>query len=51
MIDTVVDGIKLSHGLEKLAGVMDQALGGRSRRAADLGRLLQPPSVPLAHGI
>jgi hypothetical protein len=39
-IDTVVDGIKLSQGLEKLAGVMDQALVLRSVVPPDLGRLL-----------
>jgi uncharacterized protein (DUF1501 family) len=39
-IDTVVDGIKLSQGLEKIAGVMDKALVVRSVVPPDLGRLL-----------
>jgi hypothetical protein len=40
MIDTVVDGIKLSQGLERLAAVMDQATVVRSVVPPDLGRLL-----------
>src|SRR5881227_387884 len=39
-IDTVVDNIKLTQGLEKLAGVMDRATLIRSYTAGDLGFIL-----------
>ena len=40
MIDTAVDNIKLSQGLEKIAGVMDRATLIRSYTAGDLGFIL-----------
>jgi len=39
-IDTVVDGMKLSQGLEKVGGVMDKGMIIRSVVPPDLGRLL-----------
>lgn len=39
-IDTVVDNIKLSEGLERVARIMDRATLIRSYRAADLGFIL-----------
>src|SRR5437764_6299806 len=39
-IDTVVDDIKISQGLEHVAGVMDRATLIRSHRVADLGNIL-----------
>ena len=39
-INTVVDDIKISHGLEKIAQVMDRATLIRSSVAADLGFIL-----------
>src|SRR5580692_7866222 len=39
-IDTVVDNIKISQGLENVAGVMDRATLIRSHRVADLGNIL-----------
>ncbi|MBW3625767.1 MAG: DUF1501 domain-containing protein, partial [Armatimonadetes bacterium] len=39
-IDTAVDHIKISHGLEKIAQVMDRATLIRSSVAADLGFIL-----------
>lgn len=39
-IDTAVDQIKLSKGLEHVAGVMDRATLIRSHRVADLGNIL-----------
>jgi hypothetical protein len=39
-IDTVVDNIKISQGLEHIAGVMDRATLIRSHRVADLGNIL-----------
>ena len=39
-IDTAVDGIKLSQGLEKIAAVMDKGMVVRSVVPPDLGRLL-----------
>ena len=39
-IDTVVDNIKVSEGLEHIAGVMDRATLIRSHRVADLGHIL-----------
>ena len=39
-IDTVVDGVKLSQGLENIAKVMDRATLIRSHRLADLGHIL-----------
>src|SRR6266567_1060143 len=39
-IDTAVDGIKLSQGLENVAKVMDRATLIRSHRLADLGHIL-----------
>ncbi|MBI4560099.1 MAG: DUF1501 domain-containing protein [Candidatus Hydrogenedentes bacterium] len=39
-IDTVVDNIKISEGLEKIARVMDRATLIRTYRAADLGFIL-----------
>jgi len=39
-IDTVVDGVKLSKGLENLAGIMDRATLIRSHVQADLGHIL-----------
>jgi Protein of unknown function (DUF1501) len=40
MIDTAVDNIKLSQGLEKIASVMDRATLIRSYTAGDLGFIL-----------
>jgi hypothetical protein len=40
MIDTAVDNIKLSQGLENIAKVMDRATLIRSHRLADLGHIL-----------
>ena len=39
-IDTVVDNIKLSQGLEKVAQVMDRATLIRSHRVGSLGAIL-----------
>ncbi len=39
-IDTVVDNIKLSQGLERIASVMDRATLIRSHRVGDLGFIL-----------
>ncbi|HKI36321.1 MAG TPA: DUF1501 domain-containing protein [Gemmataceae bacterium] len=39
-IDTVVDNIKISQGLENVAGVMDRATLIRSHVVADLGHIL-----------
>ena len=39
-IDTVVDDIKLTQGLERIAGVMDKGTVLRSATPPDLGRLL-----------
>jgi hypothetical protein len=39
-IDTAVDGIKISQGLEKIAGVMDRGTLIRSYQAGDLGFIL-----------
>lgn len=39
-IDTVVDDIKLSAGLEQIAGVMDRATLIRTHVGADLGKIL-----------
>lgn len=39
-IDTAVDNIKISQGLEHVAGVMDRATLIRSHRVADLGNIL-----------
>ena len=39
-IDTVVDGIRFSHGLERLASVMDRGTLIRSYTAGDLGFIL-----------
>jgi len=39
-IDTVVDNIKISQGLENVARVMDRATLIRSHRVADLGNIL-----------
>src|SRR5438309_5386697 len=39
-IDTAVDNIKLTVGLEKIAGVMDRATLIRSYTAGDLGFIL-----------
>lgn len=39
-IDTVVDNVKISQGLENIAGVMDRATLIRSHRVADLGNIL-----------
>jgi hypothetical protein len=39
-IDTVADGVKLTQGLEKIAGVMDKGMVLRSAVPPDLGRLL-----------
>src|SRR4051794_29453493 len=39
-IDTVVDNIKLSQGLEHIGKVMDRATLIRSHRVADLGHIL-----------
>src|SRR6516225_11798325 len=39
-IDTVVDNIKISQGLENVATVMDRATLVRSHRVADLGNIL-----------
>ncbi len=39
-IDTAADGVKLSQGLEKVAGVMDRGMVVRSVVPPDLGRLL-----------
>jgi hypothetical protein len=39
-IDTVVDNIKISEGLENVAKVMDRATLIRSHRVADLGHIL-----------
>lgn len=39
-IDTAVDGLKLSAGLENIAGVMDRATLVRSHVQADLGNIL-----------
>jgi hypothetical protein len=39
-IDTVVDNIKISQGLEHVASVMDRATLIRSHRVADLGHIL-----------
>lgn len=39
-IDTVVDNIKISHGFENVARVMDRATLIRSHRVADLGHIL-----------
>src|SRR4051812_8643719 len=39
-IDTAVDNIKISQGLEKIAGVMDRATLIRSYTAGDLGFIL-----------
>ncbi|MEX2285783.1 MAG: DUF1501 domain-containing protein [Planctomycetaceae bacterium] len=39
-IDTVVDGIKLSAGLERIASVMDRGTLVRSHVAGDLGKIL-----------
>ncbi|MBM3735550.1 MAG: DUF1501 domain-containing protein [Acidobacteria bacterium] len=40
MIDTAVDQVKLSQGLERVAGVMDKGMALRSVVPPDLGRLL-----------
>ena len=39
-IDTAVDGIKFSQGLERIAGVMDRGTLLRGYTAADLGKIL-----------
>ena len=39
-IDTAIDNIKLSSGLERIASVMDRATLIRSYQAGDLGRIL-----------
>jgi hypothetical protein len=39
-IDTVVDNIKLSQGLERIAGVLDRGTLIRTHRVGDLGRIL-----------
>ena len=39
-IDTVVDNIKLSQGLERIASVMDRGTLIRTHRVGDLGRIL-----------
>src|SRR5438046_4026872 len=39
-IDTVVDGVKISRGLEHIAGVMDRATLIRSHRVGELGHIL-----------
>src|SRR5262245_44254326 len=39
-IDSVVDGIRLSQGLERVAGVMDRATLIRSHVVGDLGTIL-----------
>ncbi|MDZ4802133.1 MAG: DUF1501 domain-containing protein [Bryobacteraceae bacterium] len=39
-IDTVVDNIKLSHGLERIAKIMDRGTLLRSHRVGDLGHIL-----------
>src|ERR1051325_9044994 len=39
-IDTAVDGVKLSQGLENIAKVIDRATLIRSHRLADLGHIL-----------
>jgi hypothetical protein len=39
-IDTVVDNIKISQGLEKMAGVMDRGTLIRSHTVGDLGKIL-----------
>src|SRR5262245_38087462 len=39
-IDTVVDNVKISQGLENVARVMDRATLVRSHRVADLGHIL-----------
>ncbi len=49
-IDTAVDHIKFSQGLEKTAAVMDRGTLIRSYTAGDLGFILHtPPSVSVAH--
>ena len=50
-IDTAVDNIKISEGLEHVGRVMDRATLTRSHVVADLGNILQlAASVSLAHG-
>src|SRR3954447_15898441 len=39
-IDTAVDGVQISKGLENIAGVMDRATLIRSHVVADLGHIL-----------
>ena len=49
-IDTVVDNIKFTQGLENIAKVMDRGTLIRSHVVADLGNILHSPApVPLAH--
>ena len=51
-IDTNVDGIKITEGLENIAKVMNRGTLIRTHKVADLGHILHSPTpVPLAHRV